>query len=189
MSIDDAPWLANVDESAGSVSVYVSREHYFEGAVSVTVSPVAGTAIAGEDYSGTPVTLSWADGESGQKLVSFTVRNDAVEEDPEQFSVRLSAPTGGAILGRRSTTTFTILDNDQPSPPPPRTRRRHHRQRRHRHHRRPPRRRHRLARHPRRNHRAVAGAATGCCCGLLLLGLARRQARSAMVSLPGQVAQ
>ena len=103
-----------ISESIGSVSVGVSRDYYHDGAVSVTVSPVTGTAAAGEDFAGDPITLTWADGEDGRKYAHFVVHDDHVAEDAEQFSVQLSAPTGGAAVGLRSTISYTIVSNDQP---------------------------------------------------------------------------
>jgi uncharacterized delta-60 repeat protein len=111
----------NIPESAGSVTVTVSRNFYFDGVVSVSVAPVAGTAFGGADYSSDPLTLTWPDDDAGARTVHFTILDDQVEEDAEQFSVQLLAPTGGAIVGPRSTVSFTILDNDQSPPvsPPP----------------------------------------------------------------------
>jgi hypothetical protein len=48
-----------------------------------------------------------------------SIHDDDVAEDTEQFSVRLSAPTGGALIGPRSTITFTIVDDDPPPTIPP----------------------------------------------------------------------
>lgn len=103
-----------ISESGGSVSVRVARDYYYDGAVSVTVSPVAGTAAAGEDFAGDPITLTWADGEGGGKNAHFVVHDDNVAEGAEQFSVQLSAPTGGAVVGPRSAISYTIDSNDQP---------------------------------------------------------------------------
>ena len=71
----------NVDEFQGHVDVYVSRNYYYAGAVSVTVSSIAGTAAADDDFAGGPATLRWADGEGGAKSVRFTIRDDQKAED------------------------------------------------------------------------------------------------------------
>ena len=105
---------ASISESIGSVRVGVSRDYYFDGPVSVTVTPVAGTAAAGEDFAGNPITLTWADGEGGEKIANFVVHDDKVAEGAEQFSVRLSAPTGEAVVGPRSAISYTIVSNDKP---------------------------------------------------------------------------
>ena len=112
------PSTQTVTESQ-SVQVLVARNYYYTGAVSVTLTPVGGTATAGDDFAAEPVTLSWIDGESNYKVVEIPIRNDTAQEANETFTVELSNPTGGAVVGPRSSTTFTISANDQPPPPPP----------------------------------------------------------------------
>lgn len=99
-------------EVVGHATVIVSRNYYTEGVVSVTVTPVSGSAIAGEDFVADPLTLTWADGEGGGKNATFPIVDDSTREDAETFSVRLSAPTGGAIIGTRSEVSGTIVAND-----------------------------------------------------------------------------
>ncbi len=101
------------------VQAWVSRNYYLDGAVSVTLTPVARTAAAGDDFDAMPVTLSWADQESGAKLVEIPIRDDSRREADEIFTVELSNPAGGAIIGPRSSATITIAANDQPIPPVP----------------------------------------------------------------------
>lgn len=104
------------------VEVVVVRQYYATGAVSVTVTPVAGTAAAGDDFIATPVTLSWADGEFGAKFAQIATVNDTVGESGESFTVELSNPAGGALLGARSTTIVHIAASDQPPRSLPRRR-------------------------------------------------------------------
>jgi uncharacterized delta-60 repeat protein len=99
-------------ESVSTAEVVVHRNYYSSGAVSVTVMPVPGTAIPGEDYTAGPVTVSWADGETEPKSVLIPVLDDDDHEPVERFAVELSAPTGGAIVGARSTTSISIVDDD-----------------------------------------------------------------------------
>ncbi len=88
--------------------VSVIRNFYTSGAVSVILTPVAGTASAGSDFDPTPVTVSWADGEGGPKTVKINIPADLFAEPNETFSLKLSNPTGGALLGPRSTADVTI---------------------------------------------------------------------------------
>ena len=104
---------------AGTVDFWVYRNFYFDGAVSVTVTPSAGTATAGDDFSATPVTLTWATQDPEAKLVQIPIVNDTAEEPDENFAVQLTNPTGGAIVGPHASATVTIAANDQPAPPPP----------------------------------------------------------------------
>lgn len=95
--------------------VSVSRDYYATGAVSVTVTPTAGTASAGTDFDATPQTVSWADGEGGTKTIFIAIPADQAPEANESFTVTLSNPTGGAVVGPTSSATVNITD----APPPP----------------------------------------------------------------------
>ena len=99
-----------------TVEVFVSRNYYFTGPVSVTVTPVAGTATAGGDFVADPVTVTWAHDEADLKLVEFTIVDDTVAEPAESFTVELSNPTGGAVIGPHSSATVHIQGSDQPPP-------------------------------------------------------------------------
>ena len=100
-----------VSESGGPVEMEVSRNIGATGPVSVTLRPVAGTATA-EDFSSAPITLSWSDGESDVKSVTININNDSITEQAETFSVELTDPTGGAVVGPHSTATIAIADDD-----------------------------------------------------------------------------
>jgi polyhydroxybutyrate depolymerase len=69
------------------------------------------TATSGLDYTGIANTLAFAPGEK-VKLLRIPILNDGIKEPTETFRVTLSHPTGGAVLGSRTTTTVSILDND-----------------------------------------------------------------------------
>jgi len=98
-------WWTNED---GPAYVGVLRNYYFSGPVSVTLTPVSGTATAGQDFVATPVTLSWADGEAGWKDAAIPIINDSSVEQVESFTVQLSNPTGGAVIGPHASATVTI---------------------------------------------------------------------------------
>jgi uncharacterized delta-60 repeat protein len=99
--------------------VWVQRNYYYDGAVSVTLTPVAGTATADDDFIADPVTLSWADDDDFAQIVEIALNDDAMQEGSESFTVELTNPTGGAVIGPRSSGTITIEANDAPPPPPP----------------------------------------------------------------------
>jgi uncharacterized delta-60 repeat protein len=94
------------------VSVY--RNFYTEGAVSVTVTPIGGTATAGEDFIANAVTLNWADGDYEAKLAVIGLLDDDVEEGIESLMVELSNPTGGAVIGPQASRQVSISANDRP---------------------------------------------------------------------------
>ena len=108
----------HVGES-GYALVSISRDYYYAGAVSVTATLSSGTATLGEDFRDDSVTLSWADGVHGSKVVALRIYKDTIDEPQEQFTLQLSDATGGAVIGSRSTATIFIADNDEPAPPPP----------------------------------------------------------------------
>ncbi len=98
----------------GRAQFFVYRNYYVDGAVSVTVTSVAGTATAGSDFAADPVTVSWADQDQEAKLVEIAIVNDTDQEGNESFTVELSNPTGSAILGPRSVVSVTVEASDVP---------------------------------------------------------------------------
>ena len=60
-------------------------------------------------------TLKFAANET-QKTVDIPINLDAYTEGPETFTVKLSNPTGGAVLSVPSTATVTISDSASPTP-------------------------------------------------------------------------
>ncbi|RPI13056.1 MAG: hypothetical protein EHM60_10150 [Lysobacterales bacterium] len=93
--------------------IIVSRSDYTSGSVSVTVNVESGSAMAGTDFATfAPVTLSWADGEAGPKSVTVETIEDSIAESDETFSVRLSNPTGGAVLAAAASSLTVILRDD-----------------------------------------------------------------------------
>ena len=104
---------------AGIAYVWVSRNFFAEGEVSVTLTAEGVTAEEGEDFDADPVTITWADGETGGKQVEIALPDDSKREDRETFNVELSGPTGGAILGASTSHVIAIEASDAPLPPPP----------------------------------------------------------------------
>jgi uncharacterized delta-60 repeat protein len=98
----------------GTVRAIVEREDYAVGAVSVDLT-IGGTAVNGEDYSLPQQTyrLSWTDGDRSAKSVLIPVTDDRRKEDDEVISLSLSNPTGGAVLGTRSSATVRVMDSVQ----------------------------------------------------------------------------
>ncbi len=100
-------------ETAGLAAIAVERIGS-DGAVTVTLTPTAGTASTA-DFDPTPIVVSFADGETGPKVVNVPIVNDGLAEDLETFTVTLSMPTpGGTALGSPIAATVTILDDDLP---------------------------------------------------------------------------
>ena len=101
-----------VSEGGGSVTITVTRTVQSSGAVSVQYATIDGSAVAGKDYTAASGTLNWASGDSSAKTFSVPITNDTIYDGNETFTVRLTNPTGGAVLGFQSSAPVTITDND-----------------------------------------------------------------------------
>jgi hypothetical protein len=109
----------SVSESAGTVTLNVTRSGGSAGAVTVAFGTSGGTATSGADFTATSGTLSWADGQSGSRNIVVPLANDTTYESDETFTVALSGATGGLTLGAPAVATVTILDDDPPPALPP----------------------------------------------------------------------
>lgn len=100
-----------VDESAGDLTVTVTRSGGSEGTVSVDFATTDGTALAGEDYVTVSGTLTFPDGDTSESF-NVTVLDDAYDEGDEDLTISLGSPTGGATLGSPATASLTVIDDD-----------------------------------------------------------------------------
>ena len=103
---------STVAESAGSVTVTVQRvgPTTAQNTVQYALAGVTATG-GGVDFVSTGGVLTFAAGVASRTIV-VPIVNDTINEGPETFTMTLSNPTGGAILGTPSVTTVTITDND-----------------------------------------------------------------------------
>ena len=119
------PVLATSDvsalESAGSIPAVVSLAPAATGTVTVNYATADGTAKAGSDYSAVSGTLTFTPGQTS-RTIPIPISNDTTVEPNRTFTLNLSAPTGGATLGRASA-TMTIRNDDVASELPPVARR------------------------------------------------------------------
>ncbi|MDY6784898.1 MAG: Calx-beta domain-containing protein, partial [Cyanobacteriota bacterium] len=98
-------------------NITVTRTGGSDGAVSAEVSLTGGTATAGADFGNIfPISVNFADGESGSKTVTIPIINDTVVEETETLNLALASLVGGAILGSQGTAMVEIVDNDVASP-------------------------------------------------------------------------
>src|SRR6185436_9065560 len=100
-----------VSESAGVVSIPVTRTGGMAGGVTVDFATGDGTAQAGSDYTARSGRLTFLAGETS-KLVAVAILGDAVREGDETFTLTLSNPGGGAVLGPVRVATVTIRDDE-----------------------------------------------------------------------------
>ena len=101
---------AQGEEGTGQTSGFaVSLSRAASGAVTVDYATADGTATAGEDYSSTSGTLTFAAGETA-KTVSVPVLDDVIDEGEETFTLRLSNATGARIADAEATGTVSNGD-------------------------------------------------------------------------------
>lgn len=108
------PASVSVLESAGSATVTVGRSGGGSGAVSVQWAIVDDimrddSAQVGVNYSPVSGTLSWADGDMADKIVSVPLLGDGVPRPTLSSCIAFSNPTGGLLI-----TMSPINGNPQP---------------------------------------------------------------------------
>lgn len=108
----------DVNESAGSATVTVTRTGGSDGAVSVRVTSRDGTATAA-DYTAVSATVSFAAGDTTAKTVTVPITNDTVDEPDETLYLTLGSPAGGVTIGAAREVLVTIVDDDIAAPAAP----------------------------------------------------------------------
>ncbi len=93
-----------------TAQIAVVRTNGSSGIVSALLTVNNGTALAGSDYLSTNILVTFANGES-RKVVEINTKDDALQDDGENFFIHLGNASGGAVLGL-SDATVTIDDND-----------------------------------------------------------------------------
>ncbi len=112
---NSANYSVNEDGTAIN-TITLTRTNGSDGAVSVTVTPTNGSAIAPSDYNNAPITVNFANGETS-KTVIIPIVNDSIYELNESINLTLSNPTGGSTLGTQKKSILTIIDNDLANAP------------------------------------------------------------------------
>jgi hypothetical protein len=100
-----------VNERAGTISIGVLRQGGTVGPVSIQYATSAGTARPGSDYRNVSGVLSFVAGQLSGTIV-VPILNNPLPQGSVTFTIALSNPAGGAVLGAQTTATVTI-DNDQ----------------------------------------------------------------------------
>lgn len=108
----------SVNESSGSVSIVVKRlgptprlSH------TIRWTAVNGTAVAGQDFgtrgnaTAPSGSLTFASTETSKTIV-IPILQDIASEGPETFTIVLSDPSAGMVVGVPGTATVTITDDD-----------------------------------------------------------------------------
>ena len=87
---------AQGSEQAGAIAFAVTLNEAATGRVTVEYATADGTATAGEDYTQTSGTLTFADGETAQ-TVSVPVADNEADDGDRSFTVTLSSPAGAGV--------------------------------------------------------------------------------------------
>ena len=102
---------ATVQEGAGAqLDFVVSLSRAAAGTVTVDYLTRDGTAIAGQDYTATSGTLTFAAGET-TRTVAVPVLDDAHDEGSETMKLKLSNASGARITDRKAIGTITNTDH------------------------------------------------------------------------------
>lgn len=102
-----------INEGAGLVVITVTRSSGV-GAGSIDYFTTNAGAIAGVDYRETFGTLLFPEGVTTRTL-SIPIIDNTLPENPENFTVSLSNPSGAIGLGAIGSVAVSITDNDPPT--------------------------------------------------------------------------
>ena len=110
------PASQSVAEDAGSMAFTVSLSVVSAKTVTVDYATANGTAESGKDYTATSGMLTFEAGTTGPQTITVPIRNDALDEDDEDFTVGLSNASNATLSGGGTTlsATGTITDEDDP---------------------------------------------------------------------------
>lgn len=103
----------DVSESAANAVISLTRTENATGIVTVTYATANGSAISGTDFTGSTGTISFAADET-QKDLTIPLIANAMADGDKSFTVSLSTPGGGALLGTQIVSTVNITDDDVP---------------------------------------------------------------------------
>jgi uncharacterized delta-60 repeat protein len=110
-----APTSATLAERAGAALLTVRLSQTTAQTVTVQYAATGGTATIGADYTLPAGTLTFAPGQTAQRI-SVPLTIDAVIEGDETVTISLSDPHN-AVLGSAASLTLTIADDDGTPPP------------------------------------------------------------------------
>jgi len=112
LEIENATY--SIDEDGISVAINIIRANGQFGEVSVDISSINNSALAGEDYELFAQTITFSDAEI-VKTVTVSIIDDETYEGDENFNLSLSNPVG-TMLGNQTTSIIHILENDAVPP-------------------------------------------------------------------------
>lgn len=99
------------NEGDATIDVTIVRSFGAAGIVTVDVGSADGSAVGGMDFNVVSETLQYQEGDRSA-VFSIALLEDQEDEGNETFTLTLTNPGGGALLGNPQTVTVTIADND-----------------------------------------------------------------------------
>ncbi len=103
--------LLSVHEGEGLASFKLSRIGNPTLPVTVTVTLLPGTAQPGLDYLNPPATVSWAAGQTADRVVSIPIQYRPGQQGDRSFTIQLAVSSGASFLGP-TTIPVTIREID-----------------------------------------------------------------------------
>jgi len=100
----------SVSEGAGTMSFTVTLSPASGLSYQVNYASANGTAMAGSDYTAVSSVLTFAANQTAQTII-VPIANDSIYKGNRTFTIMLSSPTNGALLGA-ATATGTIIEDD-----------------------------------------------------------------------------
>ena len=98
----------SVEQSAGTLTITVSRTPGVMSPITIDYDTADGTAIAGTDYTAMSGTLQWAENDSSDKSITIPVNNAVAFSGGKSFDIVLSNPSANATLGNPGSASVTI---------------------------------------------------------------------------------
>ncbi len=111
LSVAGAEATETTEVAGATVDFPVTLSRAQAGPVTVDYATSDGTATAGEDYTATSGTLTFAPGET-EKTVSVAVLDDGEAEEAETLTLTLSNASGAGTVIRAASATGTIEDDE-----------------------------------------------------------------------------
>lgn len=108
------------ENGAPVVAITVERTGGVDGIVGATITSVDGTANSDaasfnerQDFAALSTTVGFADQDATPQVIVLNgIVSDVLPEINESFTIDLSSPTGGALIGSIGSATVTIVDDD-----------------------------------------------------------------------------
>uniref|UniRef100_A0A4W3JB69 Adhesion G-protein coupled receptor V1 n=1 Tax=Callorhinchus milii TaxID=7868 RepID=A0A4W3JB69_CALMI len=100
-----------VNETTNNLTLVMYRDRGTYGNVSLFLYPQNLEAQLGLDFSVTPMTVVFGDGER-YKYIQITILDDDVPEGDEHFQMIIASPSFGLELGEKTTATVIIFASD-----------------------------------------------------------------------------